>query len=160
MTESNKEKKRQNYSVPLDILYIAVVVFLVLKPAYEQYQRDAGAMNDLLQCRTNIEEISKAVDAYSKEHDGKVPNSLADLKFGKEKKLPACPSAQALKRGNSYDGRGYDYLQKTAHRPALYTVSCWGHNHYHYNIPKNQPFYSSRKGLHPTDYEIDKYRRK
>ena len=160
MSESNKEKKRQNYSVPLDVLYIVVVVCLVLQPAYDEYQRGAAAMAELKQCRANIEEIHKAIDAYSESHDGRVPKMLADLKFADGKSLPICPAAQDLKRGNSYEGKGYEYQQKASYRPAVYTVKCWGHNHFNMHIPRNQPYYNSRQGLHPSDFEIDKYSRK
>lgn len=153
----NKEKKRTSYAVPLGIMYIVVVIFFVLQPAYVEYQRAVNAMEELKQCRANIEEIRRAVEVYCHRHEGNAPASLSDLQFVGGKPLPACPAAQALKRGNSYEGKGYEYLQKTSHRPVLFTVRCWGNNHYHLNIPKHQPFYSSRKGLHPSDYEIDKY---
>ena len=49
----NKEKKRTSYAVPLGMMYIVVVIFFVLQPAYVEYQRAVNAMEELKQCRAN-----------------------------------------------------------------------------------------------------------
>ncbi len=160
MAEAKKENKRQTYVTLFDILYVVVVVFLVIQPSFEEYQSTREAMGQLKQCRSNIEEIYKAIEAYQKQHNGNVPKKLSDLKVSADGTLPMCPACAALKRSNSYEDKGYEFVQKTSYSAAVYTVCCRGGNHFALDIPKNQPYYSSSKGLHPSDYELIKFDKK
>ena len=44
MAEVKKEKKRQSYVLLLDAFYILIVVFVIIKPAYETHSKTRESM--------------------------------------------------------------------------------------------------------------------
>jgi hypothetical protein len=99
---------------------------------------------DLAQaCRDNLRQISQALDAYAKGHDGRYPDQLADLVPGYLPELPICPAASS----DTYSA-GYQWDQYSRFEPAssFYTVCCKGQYHRRARCNEDQPSYSSESG--------------
>lgn len=153
MAELRTENKRKSYVPAFNFLFLAVAI-LVMYPAYVEAQNAKEERIKFEQCRKNIDTIHTALEEYQKKNYGYLPEYLDELcaKNGELEELPRCPNNERM----SYGEKGYKMIQKTVFRSPSYTVFCCGENHHIGNVKRNQPYYNSRNGLHPTDYELNR----
>ena len=157
MADVKLGSKRQSIIPMLNFMYMTLVIFLVLQPGYTKHVTLSSGREHFMQCRANVDSIHKAIEAYRKRHNGAIPTELGELCRGRDKcidNLPICPVVEEKKMVSSYE-KGYQYIQVTPFKPAVYTICCFGTNHDAVNVPKSQPYYSSVKRLHPSDFELD-----
>ena len=163
MSEASRSKNRGTRQSPvplLNFLFLGIVIFLYIYPSYQQYLVVSDAKVHFEACRANIDELHKSIELYRRLHNGELPNQLILLVTGKKKyieKIPTCDLSTYAK-GSSYGtSEGYEFIQVTPMKPAVYTIRCHGLLHSDYpGVKKDEPYYSSLSGLHPTDFEIGK----
>ncbi|MDO5295234.1 MAG: zinc ribbon domain-containing protein [bacterium] len=90
-------------------------------------------------CKSNLKNIGTACEMYCCDHEGRYPESLAELTTGENgsylKLIPTCPAGSGA----------YGYKKATG--PDLFVVYCAGHHHEALDIPENRPAYDSVTGL-------------
>jgi len=90
----------------------------------------------LIACKSNLKNISTALEMYSSDHKGLYPKSLAEITPDYLRTLPTCP-----------DGGRMSYRYVSTSSPDIYTVWCEGVYHAD-KSPINMPQYDSVKGLY------------
>lgn len=89
---------------------------------------------DLRQCRSNLRNVSTALEMYSTDASGRFPPTLASLEPDYLRTIPTCPA-----RGADTYSAGYDRSADT------YTLFCRGLNHA--AVGPDQPFLPRVMGL-------------
>lgn len=97
-------------------LTIIALVAMLIVPGFLTKQ----AMERQYGCKSNLETIGKALEAYSAEHKGQYPSVLGELVPRYIERIPDCPAS-------STDTYSHSYKSRT--KPDNYTLFCSGYNH-------------------------------
>ncbi len=95
----------------------------------------ARAMGRLTACKSNLQQISQALEKYSRDHDRHYPERLDSLLPTYLKALPVCPEQQSSD----------DYRARLS--PGSYTICCSGAAHAFLYIQPDYPRISNQAGL-------------
>ncbi len=115
----------------LTSIFIIATLMAIMVP----FLRRNVYKTQFIACKSNLKNISTALQLYNNDNDTRFPVSLDFLTPTYMGVMPKCPSAT-----NTY---GYDHIET----PESYTIYCNGLNHGILDVPVNQPFWSSSSGL-------------
>lgn len=136
-----KEAEPQGSYAFVWILVVGIVLFLIYvfvlgDPLYLVHRHPGGGT--LTACRSNLKNISTALEMYSTDANGLYPLSLDALTPGYLRTIPTCPFAGSM-----------TYVYTSHSNPDNFTVYCAGNNHDASGMGPNQPSYTSTAGLQP-----------
>lgn len=143
MADKANKKSEPNLVEVGSILFILVVLFSVILPAWDQVSHQAEEEANLQQCQQNLLDLHRGIDAYRKAHKGAFPPDLNVLVYEELiPEVPQCPSSEK----QSYADKGYIYKSGD---PGRYTLMCVGNAHGELDLDRNEPLYDSLYGLRP-----------
>ncbi|HXE73490.1 MAG TPA: hypothetical protein VNO81_12595 [Candidatus Nitrosotenuis sp.] len=124
-------RRREVAEAVVVLFFGAVVVLLVPNFMLARAMSSTG-------CKSNLKNISAALEMYGTDNSGLFPGSLQSLTPRYLKTIPTCPEG-----GRDTYSSGY----QSHPSPAAYTVVCEGDNHRYQGASRNFPQYDSFRGL-------------
>ncbi|MBI2252054.1 MAG: prepilin-type N-terminal cleavage/methylation domain-containing protein [Armatimonadetes bacterium] len=130
------EKNSKGFTLIELMIVIAIIAILaaILVPNFIR----ARAQGQVTACKSNLKNISTALEMYSTDSKGRYPTTLGTLVSNYLRAVPTCPSA-----GSDTYTAGYTSVQS----PDGFTVWCTGTYHSGVGSGANMPQYSAVGGL-------------
>lgn len=139
--------RKRPFLRPIDLLILLSVGLVLAATLVPNFVR-ARARGQLTACKSNLKNISTALEMYSTDFSGKYPASLDLVVPNYLKTLPICPS------GGEKTYRAY-FGSTIPHNPQRYQdyyyIECYGENHTTVSVDGNYPAYDGIKGLLERD---------
>lgn len=106
-----------------------LLVFLISAPTLIP-----GIYVDIDHCRRSMQDISGSIKSYSKDHDGKYPETLRELVPRYRKSFPRCIPGDYDQKTRDYFKKKHmmhigEYKYEVNSDKTQYTISCGGMNH-------------------------------
>jgi len=116
-------------------LLTSIFIIATLMAIAVPYLRRNVYKTQFMACKSNLKNLSTALQLYNNDNDAKYPTTLNMITPTYMNVIPRCPAAQS--------DYGYDHEEIT----EVYTVYCSGTNHSVLLVPADQPYWSSASGL-------------
>lgn len=137
---------------PLTALALGGGVLLLAAILVPNFVR-AKARGQLTACKSNLKNVSSALEMYATDYDGKYPTTLAALTPNYLKTLPECPSAgkanyrlQVGLQAPMNVERNFEEGPKGPW-PDYYYIDCAGENHRSTSVTGDYPAFNAVDGL-------------
>lgn len=115
------------------LIRLLPVVGLLVLFAFNHFRSGMKTSHNLTTCRSNLSDISSALETYATERSGQYPASLAELTPKYLKSVRLCPVAQTDTYSSSYR------VWKSDDKSAQYEVFCQGSHHLEAGAPADRP---------------------
>ena len=102
----------------------------------------AKAQGQLTACKSNLKNIGTALEMWATDHDGKYPQSLAELTPDYLVEIPQCAAAAADTYSATYELKKHEMFGEN-----YYEFFCKGHHHAKAGIQEDYPRYDAMIGL-------------
>jgi serine/threonine protein kinase len=148
--KSAPESKRIIFTAVLSVILIisAWAVFRL----YEKFnEKQKIETQSVLSCTSNLFEISMALEAYARDHNGDYPPKLENLVPKYLKSIPTCPSAGRDTYSRSYlvrEAEDNSSGKKTRGKSkSSYLIYCRGDYHKEAGVDQDRPRLEKGKGI-------------
>lgn len=141
---ANRKNSQRGCYHRLQGCYVGLAIFCILSAILVPNFLRARKQGQYTSCKSNLRDIQIGIEMYQEDHEGAMPSNLQALVPGYLRRIPRCPSAEAVTYFATFGPRA-PFNERGDEEYSL--VECMGHHHEIGARSPNHPKCTSIVGL-------------